>query len=131
MWMPPIGVFFKGVIREVTPVFIVAVAIACICAGIFFAIRGCDSDVAGPDYLEDAKKEILDGVAREREENDRKIKELDAELYDLRIRVENLDAEIAESANYREGIHDAIDLAISIDDVDRILRDGIPGVSGR
>ncbi|MEN6368291.1 MAG: hypothetical protein ABFD77_01160, partial [Thermotogota bacterium] len=60
-----------------------------------------------------------------------RIKALEADLYDLRDQVDSLDAELKASAEEREEVHDAIDNAGSIDDVDRILRSGIPGVSGR
>jgi septal ring factor EnvC (AmiA/AmiB activator) len=94
------------------------------------SIRGCGSS-AEPDYLGDAKKAILEQVDTERAANLERMKALEAEIYDLREQIETLDAEVKESAIEREEIHDAIDNAASIDAVDRILRGGIKGVSGR
>jgi septal ring factor EnvC (AmiA/AmiB activator) len=109
---------------------LVAVAVAAIIVGALLAARGCSS-TSGEDYLEDAKAAILDQVERERAGNQERLKALEADLYDLRDQVDALDAEARASAKEREEIHDAIENAASIDDVDRILRAGIPGVSGR
>ena len=107
-----------------------AVAIAAFIVLIVLASRGCGGSTGG-DYFEDAKKQILDEVASEQAANRERLKALESELFDLRDQVDALDAEVQESAREREEIHDAIDHASTIDDVDRILRSGIPGVSGR
>ena len=111
--------------------FIVLVVIV-LAVGLFFRMRGCD-DVStdGPDYLEDVRDNITEGVAEHRAENDQRIIQLEAEVYELRLRIEELDAEVAQSVEQREEIHYAIENATTIDDIDRILRGGIPGVSGR
>ena len=111
--------------------FIVLAIVALVVAAVF-AVRGCGTTVDdGPDYLEDVKRQILNDVEETRKANEAKIKALEAEMYDLRFQVETLDEEVQESAKVREEIHDAIDHASTIDDIDRILRGGIPGVSGR
>jgi len=126
-----IGALLKGLAKEIMIVVIAVVVVACVCAGVFYALRSCDSDTTGPDFLEDARDGVLDNVTEQRAENDRRLMELEAEVFDLRLQVEALDAEITESVIQREEIHDAIDQAVSIDDIDRILRGGIPGISGR
>lgn len=109
----------------------ILLTLAVLALGAVMALRGCDKGSAQPDYLEDVKAQIFGDVERQRQENEAKIKALETEMYDLRVQVETLDAEVQESAKAREEIHDAIDNAGSIDDIDRILRAGIPGVSGR
>ncbi len=94
------------------------------------SIRGCGAGKE-PDYLGAAKEAILEQVDAERASNLERMKALEAEIYDLREQIETLDAEVKESAVEREEMHDAIDNAASIDAVDRILRGGIKGVSGR
>jgi len=126
-----IGAVLKGLAKEIVPLIIASVIMGCIGAVVFLSARSCDSDTAGPDFLEDARDGVLDNVTEQRAENDRRLMELEAEVFDLRLQVEALDAEITESVIQREEIHDAIDQAVSIDDIDRILRGGIPGISGR
>jgi len=131
MWLSPRSLLM-GIGPKILVGLVVAGLVVVIVAGVVSRVRGCDSGTASnPDFLEDARDGVLDRASERREENDRRIEELEIELYDLRLRVEELDAEITESAIQREEIHDAIDQAVSIDDIDRILRGGIPGVSGR
>lgn len=129
MWIIPTW----KLIKDAWPVFVLVAAAILFMGGaaIIASLRGCGSSDAGPDYLDDVKAQILSEVERERKENEAKLKILEAELYDLRIQVDTLDEEVRASAEEREEIHDAIDHATSIDDIDRILRGGIPGVSGR
>jgi septal ring factor EnvC (AmiA/AmiB activator) len=120
-----------GIIKQAWPALVaVAVVVAAIIIGTVFAARGC-SPSGGDDYLDDAQRAILEGVDARSKGNVERLKALEADLYDLRDQVDALDAEAKASAREREEMHDAIENAASIDDVDRILRAGIPGVSGR
>lgn len=111
--------------------FIVLVVVV-LAVGLFFRLKGCDDATSGgPDYLEDVRDNITEGVSEHRAENDARIEQLEAEVYELRLRVEELDAEVAQSVEQREEIHNALEQATTIDDIDRILRGGIPGISGR
>jgi len=98
--------------------------------GIFIAARGC-SPAEDASYLETAKEQILKDVAAERKKDEEKLKALEADLYDLRVMVDSMDAEIQQGAEERKEIHDAIDNANSIDAIDRVLKHGVPSASGR
>lgn len=124
-WREMVKTAWPAILMIVCIVVLLAVAIA------IAVSRGCGSSPPGPDYLDDVKRQILTDVERERRENEAKLKVLETELYSLRVQVDTLDEEVRASAEEREEIHDAIDHASSIDDIDRILRGGIPGVSGR
>lgn len=120
----------KETLIQAAPAVLVVVAIAVLIALGIRATEGCSSG-AGGDYFEDAKRAILEQVESDRAKSQERLEALEADLYDLRDQVDALDAEAKASAREREEIHDAIQNAATIDDVDRILRAGIPGVSGR
>ena len=60
-----------------------------------------------------------------------RVDELEQELVGLRDQFDELEQEIQISIKAREEEHDAIDDALSIDDVDAIIKHGIRGASGR
>ncbi|HUX15078.1 MAG TPA: hypothetical protein VMW52_01310 [Phycisphaerae bacterium] len=125
-WIPK-----TEIIKAAFPAFaLVAATVAALVLGAVFAARSC-SPSGGDDYLDDAKRAVIDEVDARSKDNQERMKVLEADLYDLRYQVDELDAEAKASAKEREEIHDAIENAASIDDVDRILRAGIPGVSER
>ena len=99
-------------------------------AGFVLSRGGCSS-TTGPDYLDEARQQILDDVNRVQEANRAKLEILEAELYVLATQIDSLEYEIQISIEVREEIHNAIDNAATIDDIDRILRGTIPGVGGR
>lgn len=95
--------------------------------------RGCSGPpaIGGTDYMDEVKAEILGTLAEERRKNDERVQQIEEELSAIRFELEQLDYEIAESVKNREEIHDAIENARSIDDIDRALKRGISGASGR
>jgi len=92
--------------------------------------RKCSHVADNPDYLEEARNQILESVRKEREANDLRIQMLEEGFNQLQFQVDIIDSEIMESAEEREEIHDAINNASSIDDIDRILKRGIPYRTG-
>ena len=128
MCPPP---FSFTTIKNVWPALLFILATAAVLAvSLVFQLRGCSSPGDDPSFVEDARDGVLDDVAAHRAENDHRIEQLAAEIYDLNLRLEAIDAELAESIIEREEIHHAIQDATSIDDIDRVLRAGIPGISG-
>ncbi len=125
MW----GIWLKKLLPAVL---LLIITILSIIIAIAVTLRSCNSSPEPEtDYFKEARQQILDTVARERSENEAKLKLLEAELYELRVQMDDLDAEIEKSVEVRDEIHDAIDHAKSIDDIDRVLRGAIPGVGGR
>ena len=106
-----------------------AVLVLMVVVGLF-ATKSCSTAPEPPDHLEAARDLITEQLRLEREKNDKKLLDLQEELDALRFQVDIIDAEIAESARQREELHDAIDNAGSIDDIDRILKGGIPARTG-
>jgi len=111
----------------------VVVAVVIVAAGIAFGVNRCDAPQAddGPDYIQELRDKILADVDAAEKDREERIDALEAEMFDLREQVRVLDEEIADSVRERKEIHDALSNARSIRDVDRILKRGIPGVSGR
>jgi len=111
-------------LKDLWPVLVLLIAGGAIMvAGALFAVRGCSTEPP-EDGLLVARDQILDQVRREREENAKKLEVLGQQLDSLRFQVDQLDLEIANSAREREEIHDAIDNATSIGDVDSALKRG-------
>jgi len=100
---------------------VIIVAICILIWVIIFTISRADSD---SQLIDSMQKQILDDVAQDREEMDRKIGELQAELFEYREQLKTLKEEIRISAEERDKDHEDIDNATSISDVNNVLRKG-------
>jgi len=122
-------------LKDAWPAFaLVGGAILVVVLGVVFGASRCASTpepLPQPDYFDDVKQQILNDVAAAEKERAERIAALEAELFQLRDEIAALDEEIERSVQERKEIHHALSNARSIRDIDRILKRGIPGVSGR
>jgi len=85
---------------------------------IFSEIRSCKQS----NPTDTSQKQILDHVAKDREEMERKIDELQSELFVYQERLDAIDEQVQQSAIEREKIHETIDSATTIRDIDNTIR---------
>ena len=69
-----------------------------------------------------AQKQIIERVARDREAMDKKIDALESELFEYRDQLQAIDEQIRQGAEEREEMHETIDSARTISDIDNALR---------
>jgi len=125
MWFAPSWKLLK----DAWPAFVLmALVVLIFLAATMFAFSRCSPEP--PDHMEEQRDMVLEQLKIDREKNDKRLLELEGEMNSLKFQVEILDEEIAESAQEREEIQDAISNAGSIDAIDRILKSGIPGATG-
>lgn len=125
MWIPKASEMLKAMWPAVAMVVAAIVVIVVMAVAAVVMARGCASR-SQEDYLNDAVDAVLGQVQDKTRANDERLRQLEGELFDLQRRVEDLDAEILKGAELREALHEAIDGAGTIDDIDRLLR-GDPG----
>lgn len=94
------------------------------------SFKGCSSqpeDNLSVEMAETINSQVEDALQKDREERTRLQVELDA----LRWEIETLNERMEASTIEREEVRDAIESAGSIDAIDKILKSGIRGASGR
>ncbi len=87
-------------------------AVLCLCAGMANSVANSEKAIE----LENER------ISKELEATKAKSKAVEDELTALRNELEVIKNEIAESVRVREEMHDAIDNAVTIDDVNDLLR---------
>ena len=128
MWFAPTW----KMVKDAWPAFALMAAVFVVLAvAIAFMMSRCSSKPGPPDHLDGAMNIVMDQLKADKEKNEKRLTELRSELDALMFKVDILDEEIAESAKQREELHDAIDNAVTIDDIDRALSSGARAGRGR
>ena len=96
----------------------IIVAIACVAIWIVLVHPSCGTN----SDTEAAQQQLLDEYAKEREEMNQKLDELQAELFEYQEQLRIIDDEIRASTEERERIHEEIDDATTISGIDAALR---------
>lgn len=124
-------VFLKPQFRIPAGMIGACIVILAIAATVFISLNKCSEPVHIDDTGMEAKRLSEERLEKLLAESDKKIDALSNEIYEIQIAMEQLQQEVQASVEERNGEHEDIDGAISIDDIDRVLKRGVPGVSGK